>query len=557
MKGYQLKITLQNTSPPVWRRIWIPCDMTFNDLHEAIQTLFGWLNYHLYGFAIRSCNTVIICDESEKDIYTDETCVYMDTTLETYLKEGLKFLYTYDYGDNWVHQIVVEKECEERYPYIRLLKWKQDNLADDAGNVEGYKEVVAIAQDATHEDHQMMKEWLESQHIPFDEDMVVEELAYIGEMNPYPEMSVDVEAALEAAVSTFLAQLDEMDLPVMCLMQACEAESEKLMIIVCQETGYNIQMYDNEIDYVRGVENTPDIPGFNVYANGISIISNCDGFMPWDGWMSENESFIVKKMRSGYMPVDVDDETALTVIADIHLFTEILENELHKKLPDYADGRMIRSFRQPNGKLRISHPKIHLKSDDLEIHVEKEMNVAWKNTPVKVEEIRIDMITNSHEEEFDSIHMPIYLVMENDEYQLKIPLQGNIYKGYEALAHGVVATVCSFIKEHGRMRSIVVNNPNMAQILSGLCGDLNIPLCIEDFISEAQRKIIDDAPSAGVAMLQKLADMSEDEFYEFLDSLDEDQLEEISAMIEDNMDDYDLEIEDYIDSPRTKKHFDA
>lgn len=43
MKGYQLKITLKGTSPPVWRRIWIPAGMTFRNLHEAIQYLFGWI----------------------------------------------------------------------------------------------------------------------------------------------------------------------------------------------------------------------------------------------------------------------------------------------------------------------------------------------------------------------------------------------------------------------------------------------------------------------------------------------------------------------------------
>lgn len=52
MKGYQLKITLKGTSPPVWRRIWIPADMTFRNLHEAIQYLFGWMDYHLYDFEI-------------------------------------------------------------------------------------------------------------------------------------------------------------------------------------------------------------------------------------------------------------------------------------------------------------------------------------------------------------------------------------------------------------------------------------------------------------------------------------------------------------------------
>ena len=59
----------------------------------------------------------------------------------------------------------MEKESEEAQSQIKLLKWKQDNLAEDAGNVYGYQEIVAIAADETNEDHEKMKDWLEMQHI--------------------------------------------------------------------------------------------------------------------------------------------------------------------------------------------------------------------------------------------------------------------------------------------------------------------------------------------------------------------------------------------------------
>ena len=125
MKGYQLKITLKGTSPPVWRRIWIPADMTFRNLHEAIQYLFGWMDYHLYDFEIAREHVKILCDDGEAFEFERDTVFKdMDTPLHTYLKEKMKLVYTYDYGDNWEHVILVEKQSEEAQSQIKLLKWK-------------------------------------------------------------------------------------------------------------------------------------------------------------------------------------------------------------------------------------------------------------------------------------------------------------------------------------------------------------------------------------------------------------------------------------------------
>ncbi len=38
---YQFKITLQDTKPPIWRRIQVPETYTFYDLHVAIQDAMG------------------------------------------------------------------------------------------------------------------------------------------------------------------------------------------------------------------------------------------------------------------------------------------------------------------------------------------------------------------------------------------------------------------------------------------------------------------------------------------------------------------------------------
>lgn len=45
--AYQIKVTLRRIDPPTWRRLRVPGNITFEQLHQVIQASFGWLNYHL------------------------------------------------------------------------------------------------------------------------------------------------------------------------------------------------------------------------------------------------------------------------------------------------------------------------------------------------------------------------------------------------------------------------------------------------------------------------------------------------------------------------------
>ncbi len=66
---YQLKITLKNVKPAIWRRFVVPADIPLPDLHLIIQTVMGWYNSHLHQF--------IIDDEfyTEPDEYSIDRCI--------------------------------------------------------------------------------------------------------------------------------------------------------------------------------------------------------------------------------------------------------------------------------------------------------------------------------------------------------------------------------------------------------------------------------------------------------------------------------------------------
>ena len=47
---YQLKITLQDIRPPIWRRVRVPARVRLNCLHDVFQIVMGWTDSHLHQF---------------------------------------------------------------------------------------------------------------------------------------------------------------------------------------------------------------------------------------------------------------------------------------------------------------------------------------------------------------------------------------------------------------------------------------------------------------------------------------------------------------------------
>lgn len=132
MAGYVFKIVIENTHPPVWRRVMVPDRITFQELHEIIQVLFGWENCHLHEFSIPA-DHIRIDDTPEswgRNYRESETLI--DSFVRCY--KGIR--YTYDFGDDWRHKIMIEKTDEEYTGRCAvLLKYKGDHFAEDCGGI--------------------------------------------------------------------------------------------------------------------------------------------------------------------------------------------------------------------------------------------------------------------------------------------------------------------------------------------------------------------------------------------------------------------------------------
>ena len=153
---YQLKITLRGVSkPPVWRRAAVPAGLTLDLLHDVIQKVMGWENGHLHVFSTprRSYGT------PDSDLgFADERKV---TLAEVLARPGATMRYTYDFGDDWEHDIVLEKILPpDPVAGLSCLAGKGACPPEDCGGAWGYDGLKEVLVDPDHEEHQELLDWL-------------------------------------------------------------------------------------------------------------------------------------------------------------------------------------------------------------------------------------------------------------------------------------------------------------------------------------------------------------------------------------------------------------
>ena len=169
VRTYQLKVTLMETDPLIWRRLRIPGDTTLARLDRIIQTAMGWTNSHLHTF---TAGGVVYADPSpEWEIpVRNERRAHLRQIVS---EEGEAFIYEYDMGDSWRHQVLVEEVGFESENAARPLCLGGERACppEDCGGVRGYYETLEILRDPAHEEYADTKTWIESMTGgPFDPD---------------------------------------------------------------------------------------------------------------------------------------------------------------------------------------------------------------------------------------------------------------------------------------------------------------------------------------------------------------------------------------------------
>jgi hypothetical protein len=153
--AFSLKVTLRHTKPPIWRRILMPGRMTLADLHQAIQVTMGWHDAHLHAFDVGG-------DQYGDPATTDGVANERRLTLNALAKTGTtRFTYTYDFGDDWEHDVLVEKAppASDAKAFPACVAGKRSGPPEDCGGVLGYDGLRSILADPAHPQHEEMRNW--------------------------------------------------------------------------------------------------------------------------------------------------------------------------------------------------------------------------------------------------------------------------------------------------------------------------------------------------------------------------------------------------------------
>jgi hypothetical protein len=179
---YQIKVTLRDSKPPIWRRLLVPGEVRLSQLHKILQVAMGWQNSHLHQFVAgerRGDETfygVPDPDFNDLEVKDERRVRLRDIAPEA----GAKFFYEYDFGDGWEHVLLVEKilppDPSVRYPVC--VKGKRACPPEDCGGVWGYADLLEALADPKHEQHQELRDWIGDDFDPeaFDLDSVNRQL---------------------------------------------------------------------------------------------------------------------------------------------------------------------------------------------------------------------------------------------------------------------------------------------------------------------------------------------------------------------------------------------
>jgi hypothetical protein len=162
--AYDLRITLENTEPLIWRRLQVPATLSIPEFHLAVQAVFGWENRHLYD--VRGTDlagkprTIIGPDDATEDLDAEPASGVVLSELLDARKPGTEIEYEYDFGDSWTHRVELLGAAELAAGELKCVDGANRGPLEDSGGPHGNARLLQIVADPQHPEHEDATFWI-------------------------------------------------------------------------------------------------------------------------------------------------------------------------------------------------------------------------------------------------------------------------------------------------------------------------------------------------------------------------------------------------------------
>jgi hypothetical protein len=154
-----VRIELRHTDPLIWRQVEVPTSITLKVLHDIVQAVMGWFDYHLWEFTIGKQRYGLPMDGgwgTAPRLKADKA------RLCDVLKPRKTIIdYIYDFGDGWEHRLTVTnvRAGEPGISYPRYIGGERNGPPEDCGGIAGFYGLLEALANPKHPDHADAKQW--------------------------------------------------------------------------------------------------------------------------------------------------------------------------------------------------------------------------------------------------------------------------------------------------------------------------------------------------------------------------------------------------------------
>jgi hypothetical protein len=148
--------------PTIWRRLLVPGEIELSKVHRIFQAAMGWDDRHMHRFQIGERAYTAADDELEGDELEDDEIAEDSVLLSEVVDQPMRFIYLYDFGDDWQHEVIVEsiELVPSALKFAACVDGQRACPPEDCGGAPGFAEFLEVMADPSNDAYDDHAKWI-------------------------------------------------------------------------------------------------------------------------------------------------------------------------------------------------------------------------------------------------------------------------------------------------------------------------------------------------------------------------------------------------------------